>query len=134
MNSAFADTFVWLALVNSDDAWHSRVKFFLDSYAGRLLTTEWVLTELADALAGSELGRREFVSLLSDVEKGGDVTIVGSDTRLFHDAVDLYQRGLDKQWSLTDCTSFIVMERAGLRDALTGDHHFEQAGFTIHFK
>lgn len=32
-------------------------------------------------------------------------------------------------WSLTDCSSFIVMEERGLADAMTADRHFEQAGF-----
>jgi predicted nucleic acid-binding protein len=35
----------------------------------------------------------------------------------------------DKEWSLTDCILFVVMEQRGLREALTGDHHFEPAGF-----
>lgn len=36
----------------------------------------------------------------------------------------------DKDWSLTDCISFLVMKDFGLTDAFTADHHFEQAGFT----
>lgn len=42
---------------------------------------------------------------------------------------DLYRSRPDKGWSLTDCISFLVMENAGLSDALTGDEHFRQAGF-----
>ncbi len=37
----------------------------------------------------------------------------------------------DKEWSLTDCISFVVMEERGLIGALTSDHHFEQAGFSV---
>lgn len=43
--------------------------------------------------------------------------------------MDLYRARPDKEWSLTDCTSFVVMNECGLTDALTGDRHFEQAGF-----
>jgi predicted nucleic acid-binding protein len=44
------------------------------------------------------------------------------------------ERRPDKWWSLTDCISFIVMQQEGLTEALTTDHHFEQAGFKILLK
>jgi len=43
--------------------------------------------------------------------------------------VKLYSERPDKEWGLTDCVSFVVMEAHGIRDALTADEHFEQAGF-----
>ena len=52
-------------------------------------------------------------------------------TPVFADTAFYIVQRLDKDWSLTDCISFIVMRRRGLTDALTSDHHFEQAGFTI---
>ncbi len=59
------------------------------------------------------------------------VTIIPSSTELFAAGVELYATRPDKEWSLTDCISFVVMEREGLTDALTGDRHFEQAGFKV---
>jgi predicted nucleic acid-binding protein len=44
--------------------------------------------------------------------------------------IELFSHRADKAWSLTDCTSFAVMQEEELTDALTTDHHFEQAGFT----
>jgi predicted nucleic acid-binding protein len=44
-------------------------------------------------------------------------------------AIRLFATRSDKDWSLTDCLSFVVMERKGIREALTADNHFEQAGF-----
>jgi len=35
----------------------------------------------------------------------------------------------DKDWPLTDCVSFVVMEDGAFKTRLTGDKHFEQAGF-----
>jgi len=56
------------------------------------------------------------------------VEVVSFDPELDGAAVDLYRRRGDKDWSLTDCLSVVVMERRGLTEALTTDHHFEQAG------
>jgi predicted nucleic acid-binding protein len=57
--------------------------------------------------------------------------IVGADNDYFDRGLERFARRPDKEWSFTDCISFVVMEDKGLTDALTADHHFEQAGFTI---
>jgi predicted nucleic acid-binding protein len=38
-------------------------------------------------------------------------------------------RRLDKDYSLCDAVSFIIMESEGITEAHTTDHHFEQEGF-----
>jgi len=48
---------------------------------------------------------------------------------LLHNAIDFYHKRNDKEWGLTDCISFIVMEEQSLQNALTSDEHFQQAGF-----
>ena len=49
-------------------------------------------------------------------------------------AVRLYEGRGDKTWSLTDCYSFVIIEQHGLTNALTSDHHFEQAGTRAVFR
>ena len=53
---------------------------------------------------------------------------------VFEAGLELYLNRPDKDWSLTDCISFVVMEQEGLTEALTGDLHFEQAGFVALLK
>ncbi len=134
MRRVFADTFYFLALLNPRDSAHSKAVAFTANNAVELTTTEWVLTELADGLARSPRGRAEFLSTLGDLHADGHVTIIESSHSLFVEGTQLYGVRPDKEWSLTDCISILVMQRAGITEALTGDHHFEQAGFVALLK
>jgi len=92
-----------------------------------------VLLELADHLCDVQ-NRQLFVALLDELHKDSRYDIVPLDQSVFDRAMHLYARRPDKDWSLTDCTSFIVMQDRGITDALTADHHFEQAGFVALLK
>ena len=128
MKTAFADTFYSLALLNRDDRRHEKAVHFSTALAVRTVTTAWVLTEVADALAGlSE--RSGFLTFLKNLQANANVTIIPPSPALFDRGLELYARRPDKEWPLTDCISFEVMRQNDITDALTGDHHFEQAGF-----
>jgi uncharacterized protein len=123
----FADTFYFLALLNPKDRAHQAA--MAQSFGpGGILTTEWVLTELADAMA-SKSKRQGFIDLHRMLRSDAEVEIVPATADLFARGVGLFENRSDKDWSLTDCISFVVMQERGITDALTGDHHFEQAGF-----
>ena len=130
MKVVFADTYYYLALASAGDAGHARAATFSRAYHGRVLTTSWVLTEVGDALA-SPNQRHVFVAMLADLKKDAHTTIVAPTSELFDAGCDLYSQRPDKDWSLTDCVSFVVMRRYGVREVLTADHHFEQAGFLV---
>lgn len=126
--SVFVDTFFWLALVNPNDAWHDRAVRWAEEVDRRLITTEVVLLEVADALCARR-HRQWAVDLVSAIRDGEEATTVAVDTRLFTRGFDLYREREDKNWSLTDCISFVVMSEREIREALTGDVNFTQAGF-----
>ena len=128
MKAVFADTFYYLALVSRDDQAHTRAVAMSRQLSAPTVTTAWVLTEVADALADPRQ-RPTFCVLLESLKADSKLTIVPASESLFDLGVELYQRRMDKEWSLTDCISFVVMEQMQLDDALTGDRHFEQAGF-----
>ncbi len=62
------------------------------------------------------------------------IEVVFVEETLFRAGLDHYLARPDKEWSLTDCISFDVMERYKIAEALTGDKHIEQAGFTALLK
>jgi len=99
----------------------------------KLVTTEWILTELADGLAASK-HRNVFLQTRQELQADEDAAIVGFDFQVYEEGIRLYSTRPDKEWSLTDCISFIVMKQEKVAEALTGDHHFEQAGFVALLK
>lgn len=128
MKVVFADAFYFIALLNEADTAHRRAADFTLSFVGTFVTTAWVLAELADAFAATRR-RNVIVQLIRQLQAKPTVKIVEPTQDLFARGLELYDRRPDKDWSLTDCISFVVMADEGLTDALTGDHHFGQAGF-----
>jgi uncharacterized protein len=87
-----------------------------------------VLVEVGDALART--GNRDVFSRFYDwIRNDPGTTIVPASRELLESGVHFYRYRRDKDWPLTDCISFVVMEDEGIGDALTGDKHFTQAGF-----
>jgi predicted nucleic acid-binding protein len=123
----FADTSYFLALLNPDDQWHHADRQAASDLSEPLLSTEWVLVELANAMA-RPLYRLRCAAFIHNLRAAGlEYVPAGSDW--LERGLALYESRRDKEWSLTDCISFVVMQTRGLSDALTAEHHFEQAGF-----
>jgi predicted nucleic acid-binding protein len=125
----FVDTAYFVALLNPDDSYHSRTLESFNESSRRLVTTEFVLLELGNYFSrrsNRHLVRPFWRSLLDEET----ATVVPVSVPLLERALDLYHARQDKEWSLVDCTSFIIMEDLGIHEVLTTDQHFEQAGFT----
>lgn len=133
MKLVFADTSFFIALVGDDDVAHDLALEYTAAFSGRIVTTGWVLMELANHLAEPH-NRAVFLNLLEDLEADPRVTIVEPTGDSFQSGVRLYSERMDKSWSLVECISFQVMQAEGIAEALTGDHHFEQAGFVALLK
>jgi predicted nucleic acid-binding protein len=133
MKTVFADAFYFVGLLNRADQHHTKVVAAARQLRDDVLTTEWVLAEFADALAESA-SRRLVPQFIRDLEQDPKVKIIRASTDLFRRGLQLYGERPDKDWSLTDCTSFVTMNDAEIREALTGDQDFEQAGFTALLK
>jgi hypothetical protein len=127
----FVDTSAWIALLNINDTLHIRaeeVKIRLQEQRVRLITTNFVLIEVADALCKPSLRRKtiEFIDFLRQVR---NLEIIPVSESLLQAGWLLYSQRLDKDWGLTDCISFVVMIQENITEAFTSDRHFVQAGF-----
>jgi predicted nucleic acid-binding protein len=133
MSHVFADAFYYFEILNPNDAAHDRVLAYATTHDDPVVTTAWVLTELADGLAATG-HRRAFSRLVARIQAEAHNEVVPATETLMARGVHLYDSRPDKKWSLTDCISFVVMQDRGITHALTGDHHFDQAGFTALLK
>ena len=127
MTGVFADTSFYVALSSDRDACHGAAMDFSAGYRGGIVTTEYILVELGNFFSRAG-DRKVFLDLMDDLRSDPKTCVVPSGTKLFNDGLRLYAARQDKDWSLTDCISFVVMHKHGLTEALTGDRHFEQAG------
>jgi hypothetical protein len=132
VSAVFADSWYYIALLDASDAHHPAVRRHADQFDGEIVTTRWVLAEVANSLAGPRF-RTMVAKFLRDVEADPNARVIGPSDELYGRGLSLYEERPDKYWSLTDCISFVVMDGEGVREALTNDRHFGQAGFRALF-
>ena len=131
MREVFADTGYWIAMIRSEDVLGDAIDeaaIELGSY--HLVTSEMVLVEVLNFFSrGGVRARRAAVEAVRRLENDSSVEIVAQTSAQFAKAFDRYGSRLDQSWSLVDCSSFVLMEERGIRDALAHDVDFVQAGF-----
>ena len=124
----FIDTLFVVALVNPHDQYHKKASELAGKYEGHpLLVTDTVLLEIGNGLARNY--KEQAIEIIEQLYESDEVEIVHLTPRLFERGFVLYKAHRDKEWGLTDCISFEVMREAAIREALTFDRHFAQAGF-----
>jgi len=131
MSEVFLDTAYAIALSSPNDLFHhvaARLADQIDAENIHLVTTRAVLLEIGNALS-KQRHRDAAIRLLHALEADPNVEILPLSEQLYAQALQLYRKRPDKEWGLTDCVSFVVMQDHGLTEALTTDEHFQQAGF-----
>ena len=133
MFPVFADACFWIAILYERDALHE-IALRLESEFRRRhkITTEMALVEVLNFFGEfGARGRQLAVELVRDLEVDDTVEVIEQTSLQFWNAVDFYNARPDQEWGLVDCASFQLMTANNIREALTNDHHFTQAGFTI---
>ena len=125
----------WLSSINQmlPTRRHKKVRDALLKDQIQFVVTNYVMVEIANALC--RIPHRETaVKLINFIEMTENIQIVEIDKEIYKEAWRVYSTYLDKEWSLTDCTSFEVMRARRITEAFTTDKHFEQAGFDVLIK
>ena len=116
-------------MVNTKDKYHLLVRNFSLRVKPPFLTTEAVLIEIGNGLSKPK-SRALAIETIEDLRSDPvRVEVLPVDTTLFDRSFALYRSRRDKTWGITDRISFVVMQERGIRQVLTTDEHFEQAGF-----
>jgi uncharacterized protein len=127
----FLDTGYFRAILDKDDRFHAVAaawKSILDRNVRKLFTTTAVLLELGDHFC--KPGPFETaLPLIQSVLLDPKLIVVEIGKTHLDAALVLRASRRDKDWGVTDCTSFLVMKSFGITEALACDHHFEQAGY-----
>ena len=126
---ALVDTSAYFALVDADDINHLRAAAVSGTVRGRIFTTNYVLAE-THALLLRRLGRSTAIQFLNETDRDRTIVVRVSltDERRVREIITTHD---DKDYSLTDATSFAVMERLRIGAAFTFDRHFLQYGFAV---
>lgn len=113
MKSVFADTGFWVALLNPKDRWYAQALSLyqsLELQQVRVFTSEMVLTELLNFFSKFQSSLRKEVALrVIQMEQHPNITVIPQNTQQFKRALELYLKREDKEWSLTDCSSFLII-------------------------
>lgn len=132
-NSIFVDTAGWGHYLDRAQPLHQAalsVVQKINKRKGRLITTNYVINELVVLLERRmHFPRKRLIQVVNQVLSSPFVNIIHIDETQHRAAWAMLEKYDDKEWSLVDAASFVVMQQFGLTEALTTDHHFSQASF-----
>ena len=131
--NVFIDTSAWVAVEIGKDQNHIRAKNILKDLINNkyfLIMTDYIYDETITELVVSS-GNEYAIKFGEKILKSSIVEMVIIDKEDIKEALDFKKKYNDKDFSFTDCTSFVIMKRLGITKAFSFDKHFEQAGFEV---
>ncbi|MBI5649283.1 MAG: type II toxin-antitoxin system VapC family toxin [Chloroflexi bacterium] len=136
MRKVFVDTSAWAAMADRADSNHEIALVFRDEIAGQcqLITTDYILDELYTLLR-MNVGYSGAISFKRDLDilrQAGILQVIWISEDLAQQAWQIFEQfDVDKEWSFTDCVSYVVMRAHNLVESFAFDHHFAQMGFLV---
>ncbi len=138
MPDIFADTSGWANFFIRTEPFHLLAKEQMQSWYkknARIITSNYVLAELIALLTSPlRLPRPRVISTVETIKSAIWVKTVHVDYPLDQEAWNLLKERPDKEWSMVDCASMVIMKHFHISETFTSDHHFEQAGYSITLK
>lgn len=134
MSRLFVDTSGWASFFDSKQSSHAQaVQALTQAVQAKhmLVTSNYVMAEFVALLQSPlRVPRSRLFTIIDTIKTTSYLDIIHIDAATDTAAWNLCKSRPDKNWSLVDCTSFVIMRQLNIQTALTSDRHFEQAGFT----
>lgn len=130
MERVFVDTSAWFAYANKSDRDHGRVRTVMQSFEGRLVTSNFVFGETV-TLCLYRLGHHSASQVGDILQRSPEIDLVSLTSGDERAAWALFLDRPDKTYSYTDCTSFVLMRRLGLGTSIALDDDFRREGFAL---
>ena len=136
MELIFLDTSLLVAYYNADDVNHADAREFVRDMEGKrvgFLISDYIFDEILTVMlvrSGKKKAIEVCNAILRDVGSGS-IRLLYVDEEVFGRATAIFTRFVDKTWSFTDCTSYILMRNAGIAKCASFDRHFYQFGFEV---
>ena len=131
MNRIFLDTGYLIALESSDDQYHKKaLQHWIEllRHQPLLVTTSYIFDKVT-TFFNSRNWHSKAVDIGTTLLESPSIEFIHVNEMLFGAGWQIFQQHSDKRYSFTDCISFALMERDKIREVLSFDGHFEQAGF-----
>ena len=123
----FVDTGAWFARTVPSDRNHLVIRQWMRQNREGLITTDYIVDETLTLLRHRGERRRALI-LGEEFFRGRLAHVYYLTENDIRNAWLIFQQYADKEWSFTDCTSKLIIERLGIAFALSFDHHFRQFG------
>ena len=136
MKRVFVDTGAWIGVAVARDQTHeaaaARARHLAETKAP-LLTTNYVLTETYTRIRYDDGHAKAlaFDALIRGLIRRRQLSVAWITAPIHEEAVDLFRRSADQEFSIVDCTSFVVARRRGVREVFGFDRHFATMGFLL---
>lgn len=132
MRTVFVDTNYWVAILSPRDQWHQQACIARDTLgSAKLVTSELVLIEVLNGFSAFAELRQVAAKFAHKVLNDSAIETIRHTHDDFIQGLDLYEKRLDKGYSLIDCISMNAMRERAITEVLTHDRDFAREGFTV---
>lgn len=122
----FVDSGAFLAYFSKKDPCHEKARKVIDKTIA-IVITDYVYDEIL-TLTRRRLGIKPSIEIMEHIKHNKDIEVAVVTEKDKNKAEEIFKKYTDKDFSFTDCTTFAVIERLGLKNVLSFDKHFQQYG------